>query len=461
MGTKTEADKMAIPAKWTALVKLWPLRPIRDKASYDNVRQIADELTAITERNEDQTEYLQSLTALIKTYEDENCPAEASDVMSNGQFRLVDVVDDMCGGKDVLFRLVRVAADLMTKNVKALTLDDKVETCLKFMKDNNIRHVPLMDPPAEEGGKPVFVGVVSERDMCRLLSPYVGKIGEEATDVKGLRQPLTQIVTRNLNSVSPETPMPEVIATMIDNHIDMVPVLTDGGLMGILTTDDILKLFIRVHKISQLSKEEGKPRKMTRLIDMTSGEGSHDIRGLFSSAFKTVEDIMTEQPDCLEEQDDLAKAIQAMQKGRFRHVPVIDNKGRLTGIISDRNILQHLPFPVGQRPGQAEGFRSKLFAVDPKDPSLMLRVISIMTSDVVRVLPSCSFYDAAKKMHDMGISCLAVVDEAEKLRGVVTVTDVMRALLTAYEMSWKLQAHSERAQPSAGPEGQDQQEAEQ
>lgn len=70
MGTKTKTSK--IPGKWSDLVKLWPLRPIRDKASYDNVRQIADELTAITERNEDQTEYLQSLSSLTKTYEDEN-----------------------------------------------------------------------------------------------------------------------------------------------------------------------------------------------------------------------------------------------------------------------------------------------------------------------------------------------------------------------------------------------------
>jgi len=90
MGTKTKTSK--IPGKWGDLVKLWPLRPIRNKVNYDNVREIADDLTGRTDRNEDQTDYLESLSALIKTYENKNCPAEASNLMSNGQFRLIDVV---------------------------------------------------------------------------------------------------------------------------------------------------------------------------------------------------------------------------------------------------------------------------------------------------------------------------------------------------------------------------------
>lgn len=106
--------------------------------------------------------------------------------MANVQFRLIDLIDDMCDGKDVFFRSVRVAKDVMTNDVKTLTLDDTVEVCLKFMKDKEVRHVPVMDIPTEEEGKPYFVGVVSERDMFRQVSPYVGKVGEEDTDSKAL-----------------------------------------------------------------------------------------------------------------------------------------------------------------------------------------------------------------------------------------------------------------------------------
>jgi CBS domain-containing protein len=49
------------------------------------------------------------------------------------------------------------------------------------------------------------------------------------------------------------------------------------------------------------------------------------------------------------------------------------------------------------------------------------------------ILPSCSICEAAYILHEKKISCLLVVDEQEKLRGIVTVTDLMRALLAAYE----------------------------
>ena len=62
--------------------------------------------------------------------------------MANEQFRLIDLIDDMCEGKDVFFRLVRLVKDIMNHDIKTLTLDDTIEGCLKFMKDYKVRHVP-------------------------------------------------------------------------------------------------------------------------------------------------------------------------------------------------------------------------------------------------------------------------------------------------------------------------------
>lgn len=97
----------------------------------------------------------------------------------HGRLRLIDLIDDMCAGRDVLFRWVRVAADVMTSRVKTLTLDDTVKDCLDFFQTNNVRHVCVMDVATEEEGeqaKPYFVGIVSERDVFRRISRYVGKV---------------------------------------------------------------------------------------------------------------------------------------------------------------------------------------------------------------------------------------------------------------------------------------------
>lgn len=364
--------------------------------------------------------------------------------MATEQFRLIDLIDDMCAGKDVFFRSVRFAKDIMTKDVKMLTLDDTVETCDKFMKDNKIRHVCVMDPPTEEGEKAVFVGVVSARDIDRQLSPYVGKIGEEDADQKALRLLLTLIVTRQPKSASPETPIPHMIATMLDNRIDMVPVLADGELVGIVTVSDIIKIFVRLNTIRQLCANVEEPGKRLRLADLISGS-SLDLAALISSTVQTVEDCMTERVICLEKEDNLSKAVEVIQKRKFRHVPIVDEQRRLVGIVSDRDILRHLPFAKREPASQTEVFRGDLFGVSSKDSSLKLRVTDVMTRDVVSVLPSCSFNNAIKTLHETRINCLPVVDEEKKILGIVTVSDVLRTMLAAYRLTEKSQANPELA----------------
>jgi len=372
--------------------------------------------------------------------------------MANEQFRLIDLIDDMCEGKDVFFRSVRLVEDIMNHDIKTLTLDDTVEGCLKFMKDYKVRHVPIMEIPTEKDGKPYFVGIVSQRDLFRQISPYVGKIGEEETDLKAMRQTLEQVITRNPRSVSPQTPIPDMITFMVEDRIDMVPVLDDGDMVGIVTSADIVKLFVRLGAIRQIHVKAGKvggtPQggnpKNKQLLDLLSG-GSDEVVDVLSLVLRTVEDVMTEQVVYLEEQDNLAKAMDVMQEGKFRHVLIVDKQGRLTGIISDRDILRYLP--VRSRQGQTQGarsagtraevFRSRLFDVAPEDASLGLPVKNIMSQEIVHVLPTCSFYDAVKMLHEMKISCLPVVDEEKKLRGIVTATDVMRGLLAAYKLTAK------------------------
>ncbi|MCH7557121.1 MAG: CBS domain-containing protein [Planctomycetes bacterium] len=372
--------------------------------------------------------------------------------MANEQFRLIDLIDDMCEGKDVFFRSVRLVEDIMSHDIKTLTLDDTVEVCLKFMKDYKVRHVPIMEIPTEKDGKPYFVGIVSQRDLFRQISPYVGKIGEKETDLKAMRQTLGQVVTRNPKSASPQTPIPDMITFMVEDRIDMVPVLDDGDMVGIVTSADIVKLFVRLGAIRQLHVKAGKAgeapqggnSKNKQLLDLLSG-GSNEVVDVLSSVLRTVEDVMTDQVVSLEEQDNLAKAMDVMQEGKFRHVPIVDKQGRLTGIVSDRDILRYLPMRSRQSQVQtarsagtsAEIFRSKLFDVAPEDASLGLSVKSIMSQEIVHVLPTCSFYDAVKMLHEMKISCLPVVDDEKKLRGIVTATDVMRGLLAAYKLTEK------------------------
>jgi len=354
--------------------------------------------------------------------------------MATEQFSLVELIDNICAEKNIVSQPLRVARDIMNKEVRTLTLDHSVNACITLMKNLRIRHVPVVDPSCENKGKPSFVGVVSERDVLRLTFPSVGTPGEQNIDPQALRQLLVQIVARNPKTVLPETPIHDVIMTMLHNRIDMVPVLDDADVVGIITTVDIIKIFSRLDKaIQQLCPELFKATQPTDLVSVTSSQAEV----LFSWACKTVQDIMTEQVISLRPQDDLSMAMQLMQEREVRHVPIIDEQGKLQGVVSDRDILRHLHF-AGRRPlWQPKKFRDHLFSVDPTSVKLRLPLERIMMRKVTHVLPDCSICDAAQTLRKMKASCLPVVDEESNIRGIVAVTDLMNVLPAIYEVSVK------------------------
>ena len=236
----------------------------------------------------------------------------------------------MCGGKDVFFRSVRNVKDVMTYDVKKLTLDDTIETCLKTMKENDIRHIPVMNTATEQG-KQYFIGIVPQRDAFRQISLYLGKVGQEDADLKALKRPLVKIVTRKPKCVSPETSIQDMVSIMDRDHIGWLPVLRDKDLAGIVTATDVLKLFVRLHAIVKLSREKSEMGQSERFIELLSGDSDH-VMLILSSVLGAVKDVMTEQSVCLEEQDNLAKTTEVMQTGKIRHVPVVDKQKRLMGV---------------------------------------------------------------------------------------------------------------------------------
>lgn len=349
--------------------------------------------------------------------------------MISEQFALVDAIEQMCASKKVEFRPIRTAGDIMNQNVKTLTLDHTVKAFLNFMNAHKVRHAPVIDYPDEKKRKPCFIGVVSERDVLRLKPKRITD-GDEDINPKAVRQLLQQIVARNPWSASPDTPAPDVIRIMIDNHIDMIPVLADGRLVGIITTTDILKVFSKLDAMIEALYPELKEQTHPP-VPVTFAATAESV--LFSWFFQIAGDIMTREVVCLEPTDTLADAINTMKKGEFRHAPILDESAKLAGIISDRDILRQLPFAGRRPPSQSIKFRDHLFRVDDETPQLLLGVTEFMTREVTSVSVDCRICEAVKTLRSMKISCLPVVDQRQNILGIVTVADLMRALLPTYQ----------------------------
>lgn len=120
----------------------------------------------------------------------------------------------------------------------------------------------------------------------------------------------------------------------------------------------------------------------------------------------TVSDLMTTQLITVNVDDPIKKARAEMELGVIRHLPVVDDRGRLVGVVSDRDLL-------GAKRGH--------------------KVADVMTRDVITIRADAPASEAASLMLDYKISSVLVVGDEQQLVGVVTQTDYLglarRALL--------------------------------
>jgi len=95
-------------------------------------------------------------------------------------------------------------------------------------------------------------GIVSDRDMLKALSPYVGTHLEQARDTSTLFRHAHQIMTRDPITVSPEASLAEAISLFNHHRISCLPVVSQGHQpLGVVSWRDILKAMERVTKHRQ------------------------------------------------------------------------------------------------------------------------------------------------------------------------------------------------------------------
>lgn len=124
-----------------------------------------------------------------------------------------------------------------------------------------------------------------------------------------------------------------------------------------------------------------------------------------------VGDRMTRTVRTLGRNDELTLADSLMRDERIRHLPVLDEDGKLCGIVSQRDLFRGA---LARALGYGELAQRKLLAT--------LVVKEVMTTDVVTIAPDAPLAVAARLMLERKIGCLPVI-EAERLVGILTESD--------------------------------------
>lgn len=126
---------------------------------------------------------------------------------------------------------------------------------------------------------------------------------------------------------------------------------------------------------------------------------------------------MSANPVVIDENASLSDAINLLKQHKIRRLPVL-KKGKLVGIISDRDLKEASP--------------SKVTSLDIWELHyLMSKIIvkTIMTKKPVTVSPDTTIERAAILMFDNKIGGLPVVNKDGSLAGILTEQDVFKALI--------------------------------
>ena len=136
-----------------------------------------------------------------------------------------------------------------------------------------------------------------------------------------------------------------------------------------------------------------------------------------------VRDVMTTDVVTVEAWTPFKEIVARLAEHRISAVPVMDNDGRVLGVVTEADLLlkQEHPDPELDIPLAWSKHRRQ-----EREKAAAAVAGKLMTTPAVTVPPTATVTDAARRMHAAGVKRLPVVDEAGRLVGIVSRADLLK-----------------------------------
>ena len=141
--------------------------------------------------------------------------------------------------------------NMMTPRPVTVQMDDPIENVKGIFEKNGFHHILVLD-------KRRLVGIISDRDLLKCLSPYLDTEAEMSRDVATLEKRAHQIMTRTPITVTPEQNIYDAMELFLTYKLSSLPVVNEESRpVGILSWRDIFKTVFerRKKKLEKLEKE--------------------------------------------------------------------------------------------------------------------------------------------------------------------------------------------------------------
>lgn len=132
-----------------------------------------------------------------------------------------------------------IVETIMSKNMVTVDMDATLERVRENFEQHRFHHLLVVN------GKRLM-GVISDRDLLKSISPFVGTLSETSRDLATLQKRAHQIMTRKPISVAKDATIQVAAQTLLANNISCLPVANEEGtIVGVLTWKDVLAALVK------------------------------------------------------------------------------------------------------------------------------------------------------------------------------------------------------------------------
>jgi signal-transduction protein with cAMP-binding, CBS, and nucleotidyltransferase domain len=153
-----------------------------------------------------------------------------------------------------------------------------------------------------------------------------------------------------------------------------------------------------------------------------------------------VGDFMSTPVETIHPDSPIMDAAQLMLKRHFSGLPVVDDNGRVVGIVTEHDLLRRTDRPGSQQPYWLQQMIERAAIAKESVRFDGAKVKEVMTSDPFVVMEDTPIDDVCHMMQQRSIKRLPVVRDG-RLVGIVSRADLVRALATAIHLLTQANEH--------------------
>jgi len=184
-----------------------------------------------------------------------------------------------------------LVGERMTRPVVHITPDTPIQDALQLMKKENIRRMPVV-----KGGE--LVGIVSDKDLLNASPSQATSLSIWELNYLLSKITVSEVMTKEVVTVSIDTPIEETARIMADNKIGGLPVMSGSNVVGIITETDLFRVMLELMGAREFGLRatfllDDKPGELAKVTNSLAESGANIIAvGTFLGDDQATREIM-------------------------------------------------------------------------------------------------------------------------------------------------------------------------